>query len=357
MPSNNGANEDRTFTVRHFAGDVCYLVDEFASKNTETMESQTRQVLQADGLSFLRAIFDEEGENGGAAFGESGGASAPLFDGIMSSSGGRRDENGSPPMIGAPKSNAALRRSNAAISAAGSFSRAGSGGLERGESSVGRVASSTGKRFLRDMGRLMQQLQASAAHFVHCVKPNGMEQPELLSYEMVAEQLTSLGTLETVQLMGLGFPVRIKYEAVRRRYLPRLANIPGASLLSPKLFVEMILEVCDTPPGDYKLGVTRLFLRHRAAQVLESLEPLEMGVLEPLVRSKVALFWAAASRIRDALLTHYHHKRFRAFWHGVRVAQKWLRMWLAYIRYKRTKQSASTIQHALRSRQVRLQSF
>ena len=39
------------------------------------------------------------------------------------------------------------------------------------------------------------------------------------------------------------------------------------SLLSPKLFTEMILEVCALNPGDYKLGVSRLFLRHRAAQV------------------------------------------------------------------------------------------
>ena len=75
----------------------------------------------------------------------------------------------------------------------------------------------------------MAQLQSSSAHFVHCVKPNGMEQPELLSYEMVAEQLTSLGRLETVQLMGLGFPVRVKYESVRRRYLPRLASVPGSA--------------------------------------------------------------------------------------------------------------------------------
>ena len=36
------------------------------------------------------------------------------------------------------------------------------------------------------MGQLMQQLKASTAHFVHCVKPNGLEQPELLSYEMVS---------------------------------------------------------------------------------------------------------------------------------------------------------------------------
>ena len=44
----------------------------------------------------------------------------------------------------------------------------------------------------------MEQLQSTTSHFVHCAKPNGMEQREILSYEMVAEQLTSLGTLEVV---------------------------------------------------------------------------------------------------------------------------------------------------------------
>ena len=78
-----------------------------------------------------------------------------------------------------------------------------------------------------------------------------------------------------------------------------------------------------------------------------------MAVLEPMVRTKVAAFWAAASRIRDRLLTHYHQKRYRAFWHGVRVAQKWLRMWLERCRFKRTIGAAATIQHALRTQTVR----
>ena len=341
--SMNGTNEDRTFTVRHFAGDVCYHVEEFSSKNTETMESQTRQVLDAEGLALLRPIFDDEGD---AA------APAPSADEPIGGSGQSRDANGHG-ANGGGGGGLSFGTAAAAVAASTGLRRATStAGVERGE--AGRMASSTGKRFLRDMGRLMASLLASSSHFVHCVKPNGMEQPELLSYEMVAEQLTSLGTLETVQLMGLGYPVRIKYEQLRRRYLPRLANIPGAVLLSPKLFVEMILEVCDTPPGDYKLGVTRLFLRHRAAQVLESLEPLDVSVLEPLVRSKVDAFWQAASRIRDALLTYYHQKRFRAFWKCVRIAQKYLRMWLALRRFKRMVSSAGTIQHAVRSHRVRL---
>ena len=101
-------------------------------------------------------------------------------------------------------------------------------------SAVGRVASTTGKRFTQDMSTLMAELQATTSHFVHCVKPNAMEQPELLSYELVAEQLTSLGTLEVVQLMGLGFPVRIKYGDLRERYLPRLKVQPPPPHHAPR---------------------------------------------------------------------------------------------------------------------------
>ena len=311
-------------------------VDDFTKKNTETMEAQTRQILQADGLAFLRPLFDVATgvvpEEPGLGDGHGDSLESPPPRGSVVGSGGRLSSG--PRRLGSGPSAASLRTSSST-------------------ELVGKVATSTGKRFMRDMSKLMMQLQASTAHFVHCVKPNGMEQPELLSYEMVAEQLTSLGTLETVQLMGLGYPVRIRYDAVRRRYLPRLANIPGATLLSPKLFSEMIMEVCDTPPGDFKLGVSWLFLRHRAAQVLEALEPVSQAVLEPLVRSKVSAFWAAASRIRDRLLTYHQHRKYREFWQCVLIAQKYLRMWLCLRRYRRTVAFASIIQHCVRSRKVR----
>ena len=60
VPSINGVNEERAFTVRHFAGDVTYRVDDFVQKNTETMEAQTRQLLLgAPGLAFLRPIYEQ----------------------------------------------------------------------------------------------------------------------------------------------------------------------------------------------------------------------------------------------------------------------------------------------------------
>ena len=83
VPTINGANEDRRFTVRHFAGDVTYTSEHFMAKNTETMEAQARQVLQARGLAFLRPILDQQrvaaafdGGGGSGGGGGRGGAAA-----------------------------------------------------------------------------------------------------------------------------------------------------------------------------------------------------------------------------------------------------------------------------------------
>ena len=66
----NGANEDRSFTVRHFAGDVAYDVAQFIAKNSETMETMTAALLQAPGLQFLAAVAPNALEAAAAAAAE-----------------------------------------------------------------------------------------------------------------------------------------------------------------------------------------------------------------------------------------------------------------------------------------------
>jgi len=313
----NGTNEDKIFNVRHFAGTVTYSVSEFLTKNTETMETQTRQLLGAPRLGFLLMALDEH-QGIDSADVDSRGLDSSRADGTPT----------------AAKSSSSSRRP--------------------GGTSVGKVATTTGKRFTQDMSTLMVELQATTSHFVHCVKPNDMEQAELLSYEIAAEQLASLGTLEVVQLMGLGFPVRIKYGDVRDRYKPKLESVPGVQLLSPKLFTEMILEVCEVPPGDYKLGVGRIFLKHRAAEILDTIIPLDTSLFAPLVRAKVAEFWAAAERISRQLVKYWRKRQLRKFFNGIVVAQKYLCMWLAVRRFRRMVAAVEIIQHAVRARTTRL---
>ena len=138
-------------------------VEDFLTKNSETMETQTRQMLQAPGLGFLLGTLDAtpdafQDPPGGASRG--GGGFAPQGNGLSRAVSGGMEA----PAAGAKPP---LRSGRSAANGLGGSS---------GDVTVGKVATSTGKRFLRDMSRLMSQLSASSAHFVHCVKPNGMEQ-------------------------------------------------------------------------------------------------------------------------------------------------------------------------------------
>ena len=71
------------------------------------------------------------------------------------------------------------------------------------------------------------------------------------------------------------------------------------------------MQVCEVPQGEYKLGVGRIFLKHRAAQMLDALHYFDQASLEPHVRTKVAQFWEAAGRIQLRLLTYYRQVRVR----------------------------------------------
>jgi myosin heavy subunit len=128
----NGANEDRTFTVRHFAGDVAYDVAHFVAKNSETMEAMTTALLQAPGLQFLAAVAPSALEAAEAAAADAAAAAAEAGGGR-----GRKPEE-------ARKVSQLLRR----------------------KSTLNKISTTTGRRFLQDMGALMAQLQASTAHFV-----------------------------------------------------------------------------------------------------------------------------------------------------------------------------------------------
>ena len=115
--------------MRHFAGDVAYDVAHFVAKNSETMEAMTTALLQAPGLQFLAAVAPSALEA----------AEAAAADAADAAGGGR----GRKPEE-ARKVSQLLRR----------------------KSTLNKISTTTGRRFLQDMGALMAQLQASTAHFV-----------------------------------------------------------------------------------------------------------------------------------------------------------------------------------------------
>eukprot|EP00966_Prymnesium_polylepis_P226560 5241027-Prymnesium_polylepis.1 len=171
-------SKDDHFVVRHFAGDVVYFAEEFLEKNNDTLSPEIEDALVASKKPLIAAISKPEAPPEGAK-----------------------------------------------------------GGGKKGGGSFGSV----GAKFVKSLRGLMEQLGASEAHFVRCIKPNPQLKPGVLHGESVVDQLRMSGTLDAIKLIQAGFPTRIPYSALHGSYKDMMPAQIAA--LPPTEFCEVIAEV------------------------------------------------------------------------------------------------------------------
>ena len=209
------------FTVRHFAGDVTYAVDQMFAKLAEVPD---RLLAELPSLGFLLP---------GGGSGDAGGA------GGADSKAGRR-----------PKWTPTRAQGAGGSSAAAPPQRA-----------VSRLQPSTARLFLDEMAYLQHRLRRSAVHHVHCVAPNADAAPRRFDEELVGDQLRSLGTAAALQL---AFAVRLPYPTLCASLRGHLAPTAAGIALLPRRAAEAALAVCKVPPADYRMGTRALDPSSRA---------------------------------------------------------------------------------------------
>ena len=119
--------------------------------------------------------------------------------------------------------------------------------------------SSVSAHFVQQLKTLCETLEATNSHFVRCVNPNKLKQPNAFNGGHVLHQLRCSGMMEALRLMHAGFPTRCPYEDLYDRYkdmMPRSI----ASLDSPS-FCEILLMALGLDKADYQLGITKVFFR------------------------------------------------------------------------------------------------
>ncbi|EOD13884.1 hypothetical protein EMIHUDRAFT_103727 [Emiliania huxleyi CCMP1516] len=225
------------FTVRHFAGDVTYAVDQMFAKLAEVPD---RLLAELPSLGFLLP---------GGGSGDAGGA------GGADAKAGRR-----------PKWTPTRAQGAGGSSVAAPPQRA-----------VSRLQPSTARLFLDEMAYLQHRLRRSTVHHVHCVAPNADAAPRRFDEELVGDQLRSLGTAAALQL---AFAVRLPYPTLCASLRGHLAPTAAGIALLPRRAAEAALAVCKVPPADYRMGTraTKLFLKPRAARRLQQLQALDAPV-------------------------------------------------------------------------------
>ena len=93
-----------------------------------------------------------------------------------------------------------------------------------GAKKKGSTFNSVSRRFINDLNQLMDDLNATKAHFIRCIKPNTELAAGGFTPSLVLNQLRCSGTVDAVQLMAGAYPTRIPYESIYGRYASQMPD-------------------------------------------------------------------------------------------------------------------------------------
>ncbi|KAH9261185.1 hypothetical protein BASA81_000889 [Batrachochytrium salamandrivorans] len=143
------------------------------------------------------------------------------------------------------------------------------------------------KQFRDNLDRMMQVILQTECHFIRCIRPNMMGLARKFDAMAVNDQLLRLGVLEAVRLRREGFPIRVHFAELPKRY-PTLLPSPLEDI---KVQCEEVLIAglgLDTKGVKWQLGTkSQVFLSARAFLELD-LEVHRRQVLEEQRVAKLA---------------------------------------------------------------------
>lgn len=173
---------------------------------------------------------------------------------------------------------------------------------------------SVSTKFKGQLSRLMQRLENTEPHFIRCIKPNTLQQPNTYQEDLVLQQLRCCGVLEVVRISRSGYPTRVTHQNFASRY-GFLLPLNFATRQDTLSTCVAILHQFRVPPDMYQVGYTKLFFR--AGQI---------------------------GRLEDCRLQTLH---------GIICFQKLYRGYKARQCYKKLKRATILLQSFIRARRVR----
>ena len=145
------------FGIVHYAGLVYYNVLTFLEKNKDELALNLKELMSGSTSPYIRLLFDEE-----------------------------------------------------AIAAAAV--------AKGGEKSTGNAKVSQGGQFHAQLNSLMKTLNATAPHYIRCVKPNSVKKAHIFTADICLQQLRYAGVFEAVKIRQQGYPFRWPYDQFYKRY-------------------------------------------------------------------------------------------------------------------------------------------
>jgi len=229
------------FCINHYAGSVEYSTMTFVDKNKDELPKEATNLLRSSSLELMKLLFLPSAVQ-----------ELPPKDGKQIKSGGKQAN----------------------------------------------ALQSVGSQFKEQLQSLMENIRSTTPHYIRCLKPNDLNQPDNFNRLRVTEQLRYGGVLEAVRVARSGFPVRLLHAEFFAKYrllapsvsidneLPMFlseSKFSSLKLLSTSLVNHLwkVLEP-ETVEGvstskiektiskfSIQIGVNKVFLRKEAHDMLE----------------------------------------------------------------------------------------
>ncbi|NXW03016.1 MYO15 protein, partial [Fregetta grallaria] len=197
------------FTVKHYAGPVTYQVHKFLNKNRDQLRLEVLDIFSQSRLKVVSHIF---------------------------------------------------RKAKAAYSQQREMGARGKG--------LKPQASTLVSKFQQSLQDLIAKLRRSHAFFIRCITPNPKKLSNIFDVEHVTCQLRHSGILEAIHIRKEGYPVRLPFQNFLARY-GLLAGQGHNCLEEREGCVAVLTHVVGNPSDLYQIGVTKVFLKEKARQLLE----------------------------------------------------------------------------------------
>ncbi|KFP33554.1 Unconventional myosin-XV, partial [Colius striatus] len=195
------------FTVKHYAGPVTYQVHKFLNKNREQPRPEVLDIFSQSRLQMVSHIF---------------------------------------------------QKAKAAYSQQRELGTRGRGLKPQASTLVSKLQQS-----LQD---LTAKLRRSHAFFIRCITPNPQKQSNIFDVEYVTCQLRHSGILEAIHIRKERYPIRVPFQ----NFLARYGLLAGQKHMEEREGCEAVLShVVGNLSDLYQTGVTKVFLKEKARQLLE----------------------------------------------------------------------------------------
>ncbi|NWQ89731.1 MYO15 protein, partial [Burhinus bistriatus] len=197
------------FTVKHYAGPVTYQVHKFLNKNRDQLRPEVLDIFSQSHLKVVSHIF---------------------------------------------------QKAKAAYSQQRELGARGKGLKPQAFTLV--------SKFQQSLQDLTAKLRRSHAFFIRCITPNPKKLSNIFDVEYVTCQLRHSGILEAIRIRKEGYPVRLPFQNFLARY-GLLAGRRHSFLEEREGCVAVLSHVVGNPSDLYQIGITKVFLKEKARQLLE----------------------------------------------------------------------------------------